>query len=679
MKKLVFGFVFVLIFMPTATLAAAGDNCAIDIVSGASDTISWENNFMLKGHDGSAWQRAVITSPNDTIEIEELKPVKIQGNAISGSEVYVFIFASQKNAFGGIMQPSEGTCFETGSTDASGYFSLDFNAGYLWGNINDKIIIDAFYKLDQTWDELQKKFNGSNATYVTTYLPPQEVEVHAVVNAGDGIGLLPLPPDPPNGPSGPDNGTTNPNPTIAPPQGVTPVPGGQGGIPVRCPSLCGGQEIVAMRLDPAATLSSISGRNFDAVGGKPVVIGRLPGPHTFYSGFADRLENSIHATRAEFQPLALNALSMEVIKRGLMGKPNFNGVSPGIDTITASTLTDAANGRGNASERTKKIAFLIRSIMVRSENNQANEVAIPLPPPPPPPPQPTETARPTTGPTPTNSTIPAPTATPTPSTEPNPSVKPTISRGEAIKQLKAIMPQSDKVDFNKLFPEHISEADWANTFLQMLTFWTGGGSLNTCLMVDDNLVEKNFFTSKFKGTGCKLDNSNGISPTILLHTKDAITLTPAFNDTKIVFTTTPFSSGKEWVLPAGDKSALAYRYRFTSPFTNDRAGSMCVKKSSLSSLLSGLSETYALDTKESATLTSELTTEFPLTDDFVQLSLARPADIAARFHWLGDGKPLSLLQLFFELTPNGCSAEALDPPAFEIPVDRDGFETGIIR
>jgi hypothetical protein len=78
-------------------------------------------------------------------------------------------------------------------------------------------------------------------------------------------------------------------------------------------------------------------------------------------------------------------------------------------------------------------------------------------------------------------------------------------------------------------------------------------------------------------------------------------------------------------------------------------------------------------------LSPELTAEFPATEDFVKLSLARPTDIAKRISWLGNGKPLTILQLFFDFTPNACNRESLTPPSINIPSDRDGFEVGILE
>lgn len=106
---------------------------------------------------------------------------------------------------------------------------------------------------------------------------------------------------------------------------------------------------------------------------------------------------------------------------------------------------------------------------------------------------------------------------------------------------------------------------------------------------------------------------------------------------------------------------------------------MCVKKANLPALTGSISKAYKLTPDETATLSRELTSQLPSTSDFVKLSLANPSDIASRFSWLGNGKPLSLFQLFFEFTPNACTSESLTPPAITIPSGRDGFEVGILQ
>jgi hypothetical protein len=171
----------------------------------------------------------------------------------------------------------------------------------------------------------------------------------------------------------------------------------------------------------------------------------------------------------------------------------------------------------------------------------------------------------------------------------------------------------------------------------------------------------------------------GDTPLLLLNTLDPITLAPEFQDTVIVYADKAFDSANSWSLPAGKKKPLDYRYDFTKPFTKDRAGEMCVRKTDLSQLVSSFKKTYKLTSEETSVLSQELTSQFPATSGFVKVTMANPSDIASRISWLGDGKPLSILQLFFDFTPEACNKESLTPPSIQIPSDRDGFEVGVIE
>jgi hypothetical protein len=222
--------------------------------------------------------------------------------------------------------------------------------------------------------------------------------------------------------------------------------------------------------------------------------------------------------------------------------------------------------------------------------------------------------------------------------------------------------------------------------LNILLFWTGSITANHCIIAQDAIQDWNYMNYRLpiemiKSGGLLQVWSyvDGASPLILLNTASPITLTPAFSDIKIVYAEKEFSDGKGWKLPAGKKQPLYYRYDFMEPVPRARAGEMCVKQANLSGLVASLGSAYQLTADETSTLSRELTAEFPTSADFVKVSLANPADIASRFSWKGDGKPLSLLQLFFDFTPGGCTTESLVPPAIDIPVDRDGVEVGILE
>lgn len=244
------------------------------------------------------------------------------------------------------------------------------------------------------------------------------------------------------------------------------------------------------------------------------------------------------------------------------------------------------------------------------------------------------------------------------------------------------------VRLGELFPFMAStEATWAQDFLDLVKFWTGGLMQNTCLLLKDNDARQSFFegiegglTQNVVSTSdhCDFVVTNGKTPTLLLRSDAPVTLVPNFIDTTIVSADRQFTNGNGWLLPAGDKAPLSYRYAFTARFPQKRVGEMCVTKARLPVLISVLESIYGLNTKETTALASELQREFPTTTGFVRLALADPVDIAARFVWQGNGEKLDLLQLFFELTPDACAAEQLIPPQLPIAATRDGFEAGIL-
>ncbi len=215
----------------------------------------------------------------------------------------------------------------------------------------------------------------------------------------------------------------------------------------------------------------------------------------------------------------------------------------------------------------------------------------------------------------------------------------------------------------------------------MLTFWTGGASINTCLIKDDSVAHKNFRASTRKGNQCGLDHSNGVSPLLLLHGEEAITLRPDFIDTRIVYADREFDSDESYAFASGKKEPLFYQYAFTDDFSTERAGSMCAQRKDLPLLLSSIEETYELSPAESTILAREIYNELPLMaeTDFIEILFAKPQDVAQRIRWTGNGELLSLFQLFFELTPRACDTLALEPPHIEVTAERAGFEVGLLK
>ncbi len=242
----------------------------------------------------------------------------------------------------------------------------------------------------------------------------------------------------------------------------------------------------------------------------------------------------------------------------------------------------------------------------------------------------------------------------------------------------------------EIFPPYASTpATWAKDFLKLIQFWTGGLHENSCLILDNSQAHLYFKDGTEVGLSdnvsssaelCDFVQTNGITPTLLLHSKDAVVLEPDFRQTRIVAAEKEFNADEAFILPAGKKQPLAYRYEFTADFTPERAGGMCVQKRRLPLLISAIQIAYGLTSAESIVLAQELNGEISKISDksFLRLSLANPRDISKRFRWLNSGESLDLLQLFFEIDVSACHNEQLVPPRIKIPIERDGFEVGIL-
>ncbi len=646
-KNLLWSFFIVLLMLvPTLARAAVGENCITDLTEKLPVDFDWQESFILEGADGSAWQRAIITSPRENIMIDENLPVQIQGAAAKNAPVGIFLFSPFKNSDGAVQVPSMGTCLQAVDADENGFYTLTLDSSVLWDSIDQKVMVDAFYKRTESYAELQGETPG---LAFGTFLPPQEYAVKVVTHADDGRGLLPMPPLP-RAPLG-----------DIPADALVPQ-----SRSVVCEKLCNANTVLAKRLDPSKTTAQILGSLFDPVGGMPVVIGRMPGKHTFYTGLE---EPAGQVDTTAYQKIALAAIATEFVKRGLLGVENAGGINPGLGVLAIDSLRDAATGKGNVSDQTKRIAFSIKSILLDKTEQQESVIDLP-PPPPPPPPVGNSSAQ-------ANPTVPPPPPTPTPSSAEN---IPVIPRAEAIAKLKAELEYLGDIDLDAVFPRGVSENEWETVFLQMLEFWTGGATINTCLMTDDTLTSKNLMVSHSKGSQCGMNHSNGVSPLLLLNTDEAVTLSPDFKQTKIVSADRSFDESENFTFPSGKKEVLAYRYDFTTPLSAQFLGTMCVQRKDLPQLLSNITDKYGLSPRETTVLAQELNNEFPdiLADEYAQLALAEPAQIASRFRWRGDDVPLNLLQLFFKITPKVCSEKAVIPPALALSQERDGFEVGIL-
>lgn len=317
---------------PFHVSAAPGDNCATDIVSSVPDNFDWSQVFIVRGADGSAWQRAVISNGGGTFQLDEMSPTDVYGTAAPYAPVQVFIFAPRKNATGGLRKPDQATCFEadtrwtTTESDiavqiGSGFFSLPIASRTLWPSIGNDIVLDAFYKLNKPFDAVMNDtaYKGNLNFLIGTHLPPTTLKIA---------------------------GTRD-----------TAV----------CKEICDGGPGIGVELDPVALPEKFRNGNFGAASFKQILVGRMPGVHTFYAGFKDSSTNPI-TDKAAMRRIAQKAMGMEIFKRALLGDLNARGRPPGIGHLTSSRFEEAASGKLAVSVNTRLLIRYAAVLLIGGDN-----------------------------------------------------------------------------------------------------------------------------------------------------------------------------------------------------------------------------------------------------------------------------------------------------------------------
>lgn len=716
MKKILFAFLVGCLPL-VAVQAASGDNCTVDISASVPAGQDWSQVYFIHAPDGSVWQRAPIAN-HDSLKLEERQPVRILGTADAGKEVVVFVFSPADNGQGGIKKPGTGTCFSAGQADRESQFVLNFNSKLLWGKLGEKVMIDAFYKVDSDWGKHVKEMGRESQNFfIGTHSFPTELQVNAA------------------------------------------------GEPGNCIVTCKESGMVqATKLDPVVLDPKLLGNNFDKVGGNTVDIGRMPGEHTFY-GSSQAGNNA--AQRDELRTLSMKSLTMEYIKRLLLANPSAAPTfAPGLDQLSAATLREAAAGK-TGSKDVQQLARMIRTIMtglpyagpldlktsgrgqdpiwkepsptpinanqmplertrsielpsltapgglpvnipnaLPAEDSEEDDLNAP------------QAVQDLGGQPPTGSTRQPPKqsngsskggggtpakkksggnsgakksnggggggsgpggAAPAKSTPKPPGREEVMQKFGPLTNLGGVpnLPQ-------ELFPPSAStDSTWAEDFIKMTEFWTGNLEVNGCLAKDDPLFKQGFLKENFDVNSnyvCQYIYTQGLTPTLVLSIPEAVTLEPAFAGATMAIAQKPFDQGETWILAAGDKKPLSYRYELTEPLTPSYQADFCVDKVSAGKVATALSKPYGLNDAESQAITDELLTEMPKETGYYRVRLADPQQIASRFVWKGNGESLDLLQLFFKVVPGGCDAPATELPLSPVvDADRDGFEAGILK
>lgn len=356
MKKILLFFGLLFLLPISHSYAAAGDNCSVNIVStGLNGSITssqnWRDIMYVRGDDGYLWQRAIISSQSDGIQLEDGEPIEIYGLAEPYSAVQFFVFTRVDNNPDdandlGIQKPGngDGICFEMDAADVSGRFFISIALDFLWGNLGNDQVIDAFYRTDMTWNQFLGSQSKTNQNiFVGTHVDPRIVRL-----------------------------------------------GGAGVAPPNCTQLCDTGMVEAVNLRPD-TISppELLGTNFDDVGSSSVTVGRFPDQHTYYT------TSSVGAGSVEdLRWVSQKAILMEVMKRRLLGMVSVGGTVPGLPVINSDALEGALDETDASSDQTKTLAQNIHGLMTAPPFILGTSpVTDPLPEPPPPPPPPLGTSR----------------------------------------------------------------------------------------------------------------------------------------------------------------------------------------------------------------------------------------------------------------------------------------------
>jgi hypothetical protein len=156
----------------------------VDLTVNVPDDADWGEVYMVRASDGSLWQRAILDPRLDEVlEVVEGESTPISGTGQSGAanrsgnDVVVFLFAPEENGSGGVLKPSaQGSCYEAGKTDENGFFTFDVHARMLWSSAEEQIIVDAFTRLEDSWDQIEEEDENQNF-YIGTNFPYREATV----------------------------------------------------------------------------------------------------------------------------------------------------------------------------------------------------------------------------------------------------------------------------------------------------------------------------------------------------------------------------------------------------------------------------------------------------------------------------------------------------------------------
>jgi hypothetical protein len=554
---------------------------------------SWENAYVIQGADGSIWQRA-IASNKEKIILEEGETSYVTGTGQPNSEVQVFIFAPKRDDEGRLLAPGSGsTCVNIGKANAKGFFTLPINARVLWGNIGDDLIIDAYTRLEKSWDQYVEENDNQNF-YIGTNLPMRNIMKVDVIKDE-------LPPGAPE---------------------------------KECELSCDiehARTILAQKLIPSPASEQIIPGAFNAIYNNPVIIGRMPGDHTFYAYIEGKDGDDYNETEFDLlKSFGERVVSAEFIKRKLYGYRGAGGFQPGLTDITEALLEEAANGAGPSTPKTQAFVRSLKNAM--TNNNRAESISI-------------------------------------------------IAQGASHYVGKW---QNYAIKYiDNLLPQNRTEDDWASALVDIIAFWSGGTDVNACIIKDDRTMYKNFAmlpgNLKKKSWACRGVYIHGISPSLRLSIPGEVILEPNFLDIVLTYAEKSFSEKNAWKYLEDEEKYLYYRYELTEEFTGeDLAGTSCISPDTLDEYVSSLTNKWGISSEEGDLIQKELRLKIDYPGNYL-VSVVNPTDIAKRFSWKINGRPANIAQLFFRVEEDACSQESISIPEWQIDENREGFEAGTIE
>ena len=320
-------------FSPAAFAEEWEGDCEADLPASFPDDMDWGLAYILKDEEtDSAWQRAILTEPTDSITIEEFESYEITGTAGANSPVQLYLYEPQSNDDGdGMKKPSQGVCLRE-TADENGYFVFELTTRVLWGNAGKDLVIDPYYRMESSWDQATDEETDQNF-YIGTNIPLRTIRVEFPEINEESI------------------------PTM------------------NCYSF--GPLALAIDIDPADIDSSWGWDDietlFQALDDEVIRIARVSGFHTFYAGTeGENEEDDSYYPASDLLEVSMRAVVLETIKRYLLGNSNVaSTITQALPEISIVQLDEFASG-----DKTGSIAEMAQDIEDVLTNGSDRDAAL---------------------------------------------------------------------------------------------------------------------------------------------------------------------------------------------------------------------------------------------------------------------------------------------------------------